>query len=57
MGCPPLSIGADQVREIDVAVLPAKMTSVGAAGMVAGVALVVVEFVLVPSTVVCATRN
>ena len=40
-----------------MAVLLTRVMSVGGAGMVAGIAFAVVEFVLVPSLVVCATRN
>ena len=56
MARPPLS-PAYQPRVREVAVLLMRVMSVGGAGIVAGVAFVVVEFVLVPSMVVCATRN
>ena len=50
-------MGAIQVKEIDVAVLPMKLMSVGGSGTVLGVALTGVENGLVPSMVVCAARN
>ena len=58
MGRPPLSVGAVHESEIVVAVLPVKTTLVGAAGATAGMMLVSgVDQLLVPSAVVCATRN
>ena len=57
MGCPPLSVGAVHDNEIDVAVLPVKTTLVGAPGLAAGVAVMLLDHSLVPSTVVCAIRN
>ena len=58
IGWPPLSVGAVHESEIVVAVLPAKTTLVGAAGATAGMMLVSgVDQSLVPSAVVCATRN
>ena len=50
-------MGAVQVKEIDVAVLPMKLILVGESGTVLGVALTGVEKGLVPSMVVCAARN
>ena len=52
-----MSVGAVHDNEIDVAVLPVKTTLVGAAGVVAGVAVTMLDQPLVPSTVVCAIRN
>ena len=57
MDCPPLSVGSIHENEIVVAVLPMKTTLVGAAGAIAGMAVIGVVGVPVPSMVVCATRN
>ena len=57
MGCPPLSVGAVHDNETDVAVFPVNETPLGAVGTLAGVAFTTDENVLVPSMVVCATRN
>jgi hypothetical protein len=57
MGCPPSSVGAVHEMVRLVAVLEIKMTFVGAAGVVVGVAVIVLDQLLVPSAVVWATRN
>ncbi len=43
--------------DIDVAVLPVNLISVGGLGTMAGTLDVVVVVVLLPSMVICATRN
>ena len=56
IGWPPSSSGADHVMDIDVFVLPVNLISIGGLGTIAGTPDVVVV-VLLPSMVICATRN
>ena len=57
MGCPPSSGAVHEMVRV-VAVFEVRVMLVGAAGVTAGMMLVsAVDQLLVPSAVICATRN